>query len=315
MERLAYIIIFFIVHGTKVLAQADICMTTHWYNRANYNPAFIARTDYLYIFSNARNQWVGVEGAPKVFNLQASGNFHSMRSAFGISLVGDKIGATQALNPMLTYAFRITNEQDWSLSMGLSGGVFTRSVDGSLFEAETTIDPSINYDIKKTVKPDANVGFEFQNASFIFGLSSTHLLAFGKPDDLFLNTNHRYGYGIYKNNNLDLFFYKVGILVVNRYNLTELEGNFFIRFKHPTGLIKGPRELFDLGLSYRSSQQLSFCIGLLVTPNLRVGYSYDHSFIPGYHLNETHEVLLEYRIPFKPASTNIRCGDEEFRFR
>ena len=292
----------------KAFAQADIGMATHWYNRASYNPAFIARTDYLYLFSNARNQWVGVDGAPKVFNVQASEYIHILHSAFGLSLVGDQIGLTKAFNPMLSYAYLIANNRSWTLSMGLSAGVFTRSVDGSLFEAETVNDPSLHYNREKIIQPDANAGIEFQSTSFIFGISSTHLLSIGKPDNLFLNTNHRYGYAIYKNNNLKLFYYKVGLLVVNRYNLTVMEGNVFIRFKHPTGLMKGPREIFDLGLTYRTSRQMAFLFGLIISPNLRIGYAYDHSFIPVYNQNGTHEIMIEYRIPNKAAATRFRCG-------
>jgi len=88
-----------IIPGTKVLAQADISMATHWYYRANYNPASIARTEYAYFFTNVRQQWIGIAGAPQVFNVQASQYIHDMRSAFGLSLVGDKIGVTKAYNP------------------------------------------------------------------------------------------------------------------------------------------------------------------------------------------------------------------------
>jgi len=285
-------------------------MTTHWYNRAGYNPAFIARTDYAYLFSNVRDQWVGVDGAPRVFNVQVSEYFHSLHSAVGLSFVSDKIGATQALNPMFTYAYRISGERDWSLSMGLSGGVFSRTVDGSLFEADVINDPSINYNSEEVLRPDANAGLEFQNNSFIVGLSSTHLFSVNKENNTFLNTNHRYGYVIYKNNNLETFYYKIGLQVVNRYNLTVLEGNAFLRFKHSTGLMNGPREIFDIGMSYRSSRQLIFLLGVLVTPDLRLGYAYDHSFISGYYPNGTHEIMLEYRIPNKIASTRPRCGKE-----
>lgn len=302
------IIILCLVHESKVSAQADISMATHWYNRAGYNPAFIARTDYAYIFSNIRQQWIGVEGAPQVLNVQVSEYIHSLRSAFGLSFVSDKIGVTQALNPMLTYAFRIGNDRNWSLAMGLSGGVFYRSIDGSRFEAEVINDPSINYDTEKSIIPDANAGIEFQNTSFIIGLSSTHLFSIGKSDDSYLNTNHRYGYVIYKNNNAEAFYYKVGLQVVNRYNLTVLEGNVFFRLKHSTGLQKGPREILDFGMTFRSSRQMSFLLGILITPNLRIGYAYDHSFIKGYSRNGTHEIMLEYRILNKAASTRFQCG-------
>jgi type IX secretion system PorP/SprF family membrane protein len=283
-------------------------MATHWYNRAGYNPAFIARTDYAYIFSNVRQQWIGVEGAPQVFNVQVSEYIHNLRSAFGLSFVSDKIGVTQALNPMLTYAYRIGNDRNWSLAMGLSGGVFYRSIDGSRFEAEVINDPSINYDTEKIILPDANAGVEFQNTSFIIGLSSTHLFSIGKSADSYLNTNHHYGYVIYKNNNAEAFYYKVGLQVVNRNNLTVVEGNVFFRLKHSTGLQKGPREILDFGMTFRSSRQMSFLIGILITPNFRIGYAYDHSFIKGFSRNGTHEIMLEYRILNKAASTRFQCG-------
>ena len=56
------LIIASLLSGVKAMAQADISMATHWYNRANYNPASIARTEYIYIFSDIQEQWVGIDG-------------------------------------------------------------------------------------------------------------------------------------------------------------------------------------------------------------------------------------------------------------
>lgn len=293
----------------KVQAQADISMSTHWYNRANYNPAFIARTEYLYAFFNTRQQWVGVDGSPQVYNVQVSEYIHALRSAFGVSLISDKIGASKVLNPMISYAYRISSERDWSLNLGMSGGFFNRTVDGSGYEAESLIDdPSINYGTIRNTSPDANAGVEFQNSWFIAGLSSTHLFNMTRTDEEYLNSNHRYAYLIYKNNNLEKFFYKIGVQAVNRHNATVWEANGFIRFKHATGLMEGSQEVFDLGLTVRTSRQLTFLVGVLLTPDLRVGYAYDQSFISGYYQNGTHELVIEYRIPNKAASEKFRCG-------
>jgi type IX secretion system PorP/SprF family membrane protein len=296
---------------TGALAQADISLASHWINRANYNPASIARTNYIYFFSSACQQWVGVDGAPKIFNVQASGYIHNLRSAFGLSFVSDKIGVTQMFNPMLNYAYRIDNNKDWALSLGLSAGLFMRSINGTLFEAETMSDPAIHYNTEQITRPDANIGLEYQNSYFIFGVSSTHLFSIGSKNNQFLNTNHRYGYAIYKNNNLALFYYKIGLQVVNRSNLTILEGNVFIHFKHATGLMKGPREIFDLGLTYRTSRQIILLFGLLLSPDLRVGYAYDHSFISAFSQNGTHEIMIEYRIFSKAASTRFICVSKQ----
>jgi type IX secretion system PorP/SprF family membrane protein len=306
--------------GIKAMAQADISMATHWNNRASYNPAFIARTDYLYLFFNTRHQWMGVKGAPVVYDIQVSEYFHSMRSALGVSLVNDKIGATNALNPMLTYAFRIAKKEGWALSMGLSAGVFVRTIDGSRFESETSNDPSLFNYYKKITRPDLNVGFEFQNTHFIYGLSSTHLFSIGKSDTLFLNTNHRYGYAMYKSDNQKLYSYSIGMQVVNRYNLTVLEGNFSFRIKHQLRLIQGPTlkeplELLDFGITCRSSRQVTLLFGLMISPYFRIGYAYDQSILTKFSQNQTHEIMLEYRIPAKAASTIYRCVDKEFWYR
>ncbi len=314
MKRIFIIIISLkcLITGTKVSAQTDISMATHWYNRSNYNPASITKTEYIYLFTNARRQWYGVNGTPAVFNVQASGYIHSLRSAFGISLVSDQIGVTKSLNPMLSYAYRIGNDMDESFSMGISAGIFSRSIDGSRFEAENISDPMLYYDIERIIRPDANIGFEYQNRHLIVGFSSTHLFSFANDASFFLNTNHRYGYVIYKNTDSELLNYNMGLQIVNRYNIMVLEGNASIRFKHPTGLSTGPREMFDIGITYRSSQQLTFLFGLNISSNLRIGYAYDRSFLSGYIQNSTHEIMIEYRIPSKKSSVCIHCRNNDY---
>ena len=301
----------------RVRAQSDISMSTHWNNRANYNPAFIARTDYLYLYASARNQWVGISGAPSVYNIQISEYFHSIRSAVGLSFVNDRIGATQAMNPMLTYAFRIAGRNGWALSMGLSGGLYIRSINGSLLEADNPSDPTLFYTYRKTTSPDLNVGFEFQNAHFIYGLSSTHLFSIAKSDSYFQNTNHRYGYAIYRNDEPRTYSYSFGIQLVNNYNMTIAEGNVSLRLKQQSKLIKGPlikgpQEFLDFGITYRSSNQATLLCGIMVSPYLRIGYAYDQSLLSNYYRYSTHEIMLEYRIPARSAATVTRCGSKEF---
>ena len=303
--------------GTQVTAQADISMATHWNNRAYYNPAFITRTDYLYLFTNVRRQWIGIKGAPEVLNVQASQYFQSMNSALGVSLVIDKIGVTQIYNPLVSYAFRIAKKEGWTLSMGLSAGIFSRSVNGSLFEPDNSQDPSLFYYNVKSTKPDANAGVEFQNTHFIYGISSTHLFSLSRSDSLIQNSNHRFIYAIYKNEVPVMFSYSAGIQVINKYNSTVLEGNFSLRVKHKPRLVegtllRGAQEILDFGLTCRTSRQLTFNVGMMITKYMRVGYAYDQSMFSSYYRNQTHEIMLEYRIPARSASPEVKCGSKEY---
>jgi type IX secretion system PorP/SprF family membrane protein len=291
----------------KAMPQSDISMATNCYNRANYNPATITRDDYLYLFSNIRKQWIGVDGSPTTVNIQASQYFQEQKSALGFSMVADKIGVVQSLNPMATYAFRVnTNRYSW-LSMGLSAGIFYRSVNTSLYEAEIINDPTINYDVETVLRPDLNIGFEYQTSHFIFSLSSTHLLSIGKQNTLLMNSNHRYCGINYKNTDLLLFNYNVGLQMVNRQNIFIVEGSTCIRIKHQTGLMSGPREIVELGATFRISRQLTLLAGIYINPDCKVGYVYNESLINSYYPNSTHEIVLEFRIPCRSAySKNSR---------
>jgi type IX secretion system PorP/SprF family membrane protein len=303
-----------LLNSVSLFGQADISMTTHWNNRANYNPASIARTEYLYLFGNARRQWMGISGSPTTINLQASEYIHSLKSAFGLSVVNDKIGLTTVMNPTVSYAYRISSNVDFdspALSLGLSAGLFARTINGSSYDPTDSSDPAISYSDITTYKPDANIGVEYQSKYLIFGVSMTHLLSIGKSSNSsFLNTSHRYVYGIYKNTNSEYYNFSLGTELINRNNLTVVEVNTSVRFKHPTGLYEGPRELFDIGLSYRTSQLFSFLAGVNLTKNLRVGYSYEYSFKLGSNQSGTHEIMLEYRIPTQVSSICQHCQED-----
>jgi type IX secretion system PorP/SprF family membrane protein len=321
MKQFSFItlsLLFAMLPFSRSFAQADISMTTHWSNRANYNPASIARTEYLYLFSNVRHQWTGINGAPTVFNFQASEYIHDLRSAFGISVISDNIGLTNVLNPTFTYAYRLSPNEDldsWSLSMGIAGGLFMRTINRSEFDPTDTSDPALIYSDITTYKPDANLGLELQTKYFVLGLSTTHLLAIGKSSDLYQNTNHRYLYGIYKNCDSESFNFSLGSQLSNRDNLTVFEANSMIRFKRPTGLHDGPRELFDIGLSYRTTKQLSLLLGMNITSNFRIGYSYDYDFRLKTNQSGTHEIMLELRIPNKASSICESCqGQHDWYF-
>lgn len=290
---------FFLTFSLCVFGQADIGTTTHWYNRANFNPASIARDGYIYFFSNVRNQWLGLDGAPTVYNFQTSGYSDSRNSALGISFIRDDIGVTTALNPALQYAYRVVLKSDMKLSLGLSAGYYSRKIRASAYEPENTNDPVLNYTDEKFSMPDAGVGLELQAEHFIYGLSVTHLFSVWKPDNLFLITNHQYVYAFYKNSDSELYNITAGVQLSNRRNLTVAEATTIIRFKRPTGLIKGPSELFDLGLSVRTVKQATLITGLNISPNLRMGYTYDFNFSHTLNSFGTHEIILEYRIPLK----------------
>ncbi|MBN2765261.1 MAG: PorP/SprF family type IX secretion system membrane protein [Paludibacteraceae bacterium] len=314
MRKIIVLLLFVAVHVLNLSAQADIAMSTSWYNRSNYNPSSIARLNYIYLFSNLRNQWNGVPGAPKTINMQISGFNYEKSSAIGFSIVSDRIGFVESFNPMLSYAYRISNSEKWALSFGVSGGVFGRSLSSSGFNPEIAYDPVLIQNFEPLIKPDANVGVEFQSEHVIAGLSTTHMFSIYESEPYYLISNHRYGYVILKNTNSELYNFYAGVQLINRANLFVFETTGSIRFKHPTGLTTGPVELFELGFTYRTSKQLTIYGGVNLSRDMKVGYAFDQSFLPGFNNNGTHEIMLEYRIPLKSAQCPV-CNVDDSWYR
>lgn len=301
MRKIFLFVLFVFCILNQIFAQADISMSTSWYNRSNFNPASIAKLDYLYFFTNARQQWNGITNAPKTLNLQISGFNYGLSSALGLSIISDQIGFVKSFNPMLSYAYRINNNEKWSISFGISAGVFSNSLNSNLFDPEVPFDPSLMVDFEKTLSPDANIGIEFQSNHLILGLSTTHIFSNTNNFNLYLNSNHRYAYFVFKNTDLELYNFYAGIQVVNRSNLTYLELNTSIRLKQPTGLKSGSKELFELGFTYRTTKQMTALFGFNLSDNFKIGYAYDYTLLPGYTKNGSNEIMLEYRLPIKKA--------------
>jgi type IX secretion system PorP/SprF family membrane protein len=297
---LVFVVILMMV-GTRVYGQADIGTSTHWYNRANYNPATISRPGYIYFFSNVRQQWVGIDGAPSVYNVQASGFSEKQNSAYGVSMIRDDIGLTSAVNPSLLYAHVVGITDKINLSLGLSLGMYSRQVNASQYEAEIENDPTLDYTDMRYTSPDANVGFEVQGRHFLAGVSANHLFAIWKPDDQFLISDHYYMHAIYRNSDSEVYNFTGGIQVANRNKQTVVSASAIMRFKRATGLVKGPTELFDLGFTFNSTKQIVFIGGLNLTPNMRIGYAYDFDFSHSVYQNGTHEIVLEYRIKLRTS--------------
>lgn len=304
MKKHLLILTFFIFHFWNLSAQTEIATTSHWYNRGHYNPSSIARPGFVYCFANYRQQWVGIEGAPTICNLQVSGYSDEHNSALGLSLTKDDIGLTTSINPMMQYAYRVILRDKLYLSLGLSAGMYLRSVNADKYEADDVDDSALGYAAEKYSSPDANFGVELQSSHFIYGLSATHLPSLWKPDDEFLISNHRYVYAIYKNNDSEFCNFTAGLQVANRKNLTVVQATAIARIKKPTGLVKGPKELFDIGITAYSVKEATLLTGINISRNLRIGYTYDFNFGNLYKKNGSHEFVLEYRIPLKMVSRN-----------
>ena len=126
-----YILFLFLSICAGYKGQSDALYSQYMFNQFTVNPAYAGSRDALSSVLLYRNQWTGVQDAPKTINFSAHTPFHMKNTALGVNVMMDQIGPTTIQSLQGTYAYHIkTNYGD--LSMGLRSGVISLRSNESL---------------------------------------------------------------------------------------------------------------------------------------------------------------------------------------
>ncbi len=89
-------------------AQQEQMYTQFMYNKLAWNPAYAGIFESPTLTAVYRNQFVGLDGAPKTMVLSFNMPYHFENSSFGFNLVQHKIGITRILNlDLIPLSYRI----------------------------------------------------------------------------------------------------------------------------------------------------------------------------------------------------------------
>ena len=301
--NLLYILIFLsITASSQQLPQ----LSQYMINDFSVNPAIAGMEDYYQIKTSVRNQWVGINDAPKTTLLSIYGR-SSDNVGLGGSVFNDQVGPTSRSGASLTYAYHFKLSPFIKLSLSLSGGFTQFKIDKQGWNLVNETDPLIAGDVLVDLVPDATFGFNlYSEDKWYIGCAVPQLLnsQLALIDDDFANnvsrdldgslTRHLYVMGLY---NLDLNPYwdlQPSILFKT---VTSVPSQFDI------GLKTIYNEKFWLGMDYRNNGDLSALLGFYIQERYMIGYSYD---IPNSDLNQytngSHEFM--FGLTFQPSTEN-----------
>ena len=92
--------------GSMLQAQQLPQLSQFMINDFAINPAIAGMDDYYQIKTSVRNQWVGIEDAPKTTLLSIYGK-SSDHVGLGGSVFNDQVGPTSRAGASLTYAYHL----------------------------------------------------------------------------------------------------------------------------------------------------------------------------------------------------------------
>lgn len=279
--------------ATVANAQQDPQFTHYMYNMSSINPAYATDKEGVVNLGGIyRTQWVGAVGAPKTVSLFAHAPIRK-RIEMGISILSDEIGdVVKENNVFADVAYVIPVSENHKLSFGVKAGAtfFDANFNGFQY-TDASPDPAFANNINR-VFPNVGVGTFFFTENYYIGFSAPNLL----------KTKHLEHQDAISTIGVESVHY----FLTGGY-VFDVNPNLKIK---PAFMAKGadgaPLSLdftanflldnfFEVGAGYRMDDSVSGLVNFYVTPNLRIGYSYDYTLSNfGEYNNGSHEIILLY---------------------
>ena len=279
-------------------AQQTPMYTHYMYNTLVVNPAYAGSRDALTATALHRSQWVGLDGAPNTQTISVHSPIISKNIGVGMSLMNDRIGPSNNTSINAHFAYRIKLNQKSKLALGVMGGadIYQANIDNLNVDQEG--DPVFQNNINGRATPSFGFGMYYSRDRFYAGVSVPNLVEnslseINEDGNIMIAAQQRH------------YFLIAGAL----FNLSPS-----IAFK-PTTLVKltvaAPVQLgvtttfilmkkLHLGAMYRTGDAFGALVGLTISDQFYLGYSYDKSHgLNTFRYNSgSHEIALRYDFIF-----------------
>lgn len=290
------ILISFIALMTTVVmwSQQDAQYTQYMYNMSVVNPAYTTNNiGVVNLGALHRTQWVGANGAPKSSNIFAHTPINE-NVEVGFSLVNDNIGDVVKQNDLYAdFAYKLNLEENGQLSFGLKAGVtfFDVNFNGFVLESgDVFTDPDFAENINQSFF-NVGAGVYYNTENYYVGFSIPAILNakhLDRNNGKYQGTEQAHSYltGGYVFEINELFKFKPAFMA------KAVKGA-------PISFDVTANVLFDnkveFGVGYRLEDAFSGMVNFKATPELRIGYAYDHTISNlGPFSSGSHELFILY---------------------
>lgn len=301
MKKSIVIIIVTLFSSICAKAQYDAMFTQYMFNEMYINPAYAGSKDAMAVNLSHRQQWVNFPGRPITSSFTLHGPLANEKMGLGISLLNEQIGKLNRNLVYLNYAYRLKVSEKGKLSFGLMGGIHNQVNKLSELKATETGDIQISSNTPSIIAPNFGAGIYYYTNKFYAGVSIPRMVddsyMFDQSGDIIksnkLNPSkfHYYlttGYVFDVNEDLKIKPQAMIKMVQNAPLQYDVNVNFLIKNK------------IWAGVSYRSAADVSALIGLQVTPQFLVNYSYDYALTKIQTYSQgSHEITLGYVFSYK----------------
>jgi type IX secretion system PorP/SprF family membrane protein len=299
--------------------------TQYLLNNYIINPALSGIENYTDIKLSARNQWVGIDGAPKTFYATVHGsidkkdfrenatsfsmigtNTHgnvfpeyfdamSPHHGWGFTAINYATGYINRTTAYASYAYHMGLTNALSISAGFGAGASMVSINADKISLAEPNDPAIGAAIGKinSLKPELNAGLWLYSSRFFAGLSAQQIIP-AKLDLVESSLN--------QSALVPHMFFTTGYKFRATYNIYVLP-SVMVRYiaALPVGLDMNCRVQYQdvmwLGANFRKDDGFAAMAGFHLSQKVQVSYSYDLNkgkYLLSTMNRGTHELVLGF---------------------
>jgi type IX secretion system PorP/SprF family membrane protein len=329
----------------QVMAQQRPHYTQYILNNYILNPALSGIENYTDVKMSVRDQWVGLNGAPKTMylSIQAPIGKNDYRTSatsydvpgenprgkyywenytaaephhgIGMTIINDKTGSFNRFTANATYAYHLGLTPNTNLSAGFSAGITNVSIDrtkqdftgnGDPFDPATGV--SLSGELNK-IRPDIGFGLWLYSKSYFIGIAAQQII----PQKLVFTDDAAF---LTKGRLVPHIFLTAGyrFLVGEDFNaipsimVKYIKGSSKTDFQPEVNIKMQYRDLAWVGGSYRYENGYAAMAGLNVGNTMNVGYAYDFTTTALNTVSKgTHEIMVGFTIGNKYSGKCPRC--------
>ncbi|HEX5002978.1 MAG TPA: type IX secretion system membrane protein PorP/SprF [Bacteroidia bacterium] len=279
-------------------AQFEPQFTQYMFNEMYINPAYAGSRDQISSTLVYRNQWVGLQGAPKTETASIHGPLMNKTMGLGLTMTNETIGVTHQFSVYGNYAYRIPMGTKSALAMGIQGGIINHQENLEDVITNEENDPEFLLNTPHVILPNAGFGLYFNTDRFYAGLSVPRMLENKVAGDGTSNVTNHMSFENWHYYFASGYVFPVSdhvklrpTVMVKAVSGAPIVGDFTL-----SALMK---EIFWLGFSYRTEDSFAGILEFQITPQLRFGYSYDYTTTElNNYSNGTHEINIGYDFSF-----------------
>ncbi|NDJ00146.1 type IX secretion system membrane protein PorP/SprF [Flavobacterium sp. LaA7.5] len=285
---------------SDINAQQDPHYTQYMYNMNVINPAYAGSKENLAFGLLYRAQWVDVEGAPNTGTFSG----HSpvgKNVGLGLSAIVDEIGPVQETNIYADFSYTLNLGGEHRLAFGVKAGATLHDVGlyseiGNGFVPQPG-DPAFQENVNNTYF-NVGAGFFYYTQNYYLALSVPNMLKSKHLDVTDNGTAYEFG-------SEESHYFLTGGYVFQLSENTKMKPSFMLKSSFEVSpSIDGSLnflffERFEIGATYRLDDSFGGMVNYAITPNLRIGYAYDH-IVSDLDVTtpSSHEVILLFDVNF-----------------